>query len=46
MIEYDPRSVDDLNRLDRPIRREIADYLEHRVAPSGDPRQFGEGIAA
>ena len=43
-IEYDPRAVDDLNRLDRNIRREVADYLENRVAAAGDPRLFGKAL--
>jgi mRNA interferase RelE/StbE len=43
-IEYDPRAVDDLNRLDRPVRREIVDYLENRIAPSSDPRLFGKAL--
>jgi mRNA interferase RelE/StbE len=43
-IEYDPRAISDLNRLDRPIRREIVDYLEKRVASSGDPRLFGKAL--
>jgi mRNA interferase RelE/StbE len=43
-IEYDPRAIDDLNRLDRQIRREIADYLEKRVAASDDPRLFGMAL--
>jgi mRNA interferase RelE/StbE len=43
-IEYDPRGVDDLNRLDRHARREIVEYLENRVALTGDPRLFGKAL--
>ena len=43
-IEYDPRAIDDLNRLDRPIRRQIVDYLEQRVAAATHPRLFGKPL--
>ena len=43
-IEYDARAIHDLNRLDRQIRRESADYLEKRVASSDDPRLFGKAL--
>jgi mRNA interferase RelE/StbE len=41
-IEYDPRAIDDLNRLSRGVRREIVQYLETRVAPADNPRLFGK----
>lgn len=31
-IEYDPGALKDLKKLDRPIQREILDYMDHRVA--------------
>ncbi len=40
-IEYDPRAIDDLKRLDRPVRQGIVRFLEERVARAGNPRQFG-----
>lgn len=40
-IEYDPRAIDDLNRLDRPTKRAIVEYLEARIASATDPRSFG-----
>lgn len=43
-IEYDPRSIRDLNRLSREIRQEIADYLDARVAAADEPRRFGKPL--
>lgn len=43
-IEYDPRAIDDLNRLDRSVRAEIVHYLETRVAQADNPRQFGKPL--
>lgn len=43
-IEYDPRAIDDLNRLSRGVRREIVQYLETRVAPADNPRLFGKPL--
>jgi mRNA interferase RelE/StbE len=43
-IEYDPRAIDDLNRLDRPTKRAIVEYLETRIASADDPRLFGKAL--
>lgn len=43
-IEYDPRSIRDLNRLSREIRQEIADYLDARVAAADESRRFGKPL--
>lgn len=43
-IEYDPRAIDDLNGLSRPVRAEIVRYLETRVAQAEHPRQFGKPL--
>jgi mRNA interferase RelE/StbE len=43
-IEYDPRALNELNKLDRTIRREIADYLDHRIATATSPRDFGKPL--
>ena len=45
-IEYDPRALKDLKRLDRTIQREILDYMDERVAAAKDPRNFGEPLRA
>jgi mRNA interferase RelE/StbE len=43
-IEYDPRALNDLERLDRGIRREIISYLDHRIAKAENPRNFGKPL--
>ena len=45
-IEYDPRALKDLKRLDRKIQREILDYMDQRVATAQDPRDFGKPLRA
>ena len=45
-IEYDPRAVKDLKKLDRKIQREILDYMDERVATAQDPRDFGKPLRA
>lgn len=43
-IEYDPRVIKDLKKLDRTIQREILDYMDQRVAAAKDPRNFGKPL--
>ncbi len=43
-IEYDPRAIDDLNRLSRDIRREIVRYLDTRIAAADNPRLHGKPL--
>ena len=43
-IEYDPRALNDLERLDQAIRREIVGYLDNRVAPAENPRNVGKPL--
>jgi len=43
-IEYDPRAIDDLNRLSRDVRLEIVRYLETRIAQADSPRLFGKPL--
>ena len=45
-IEYDPRALKDLKKLDRTIQREILDYMDQRVAAARDPRNFGKRLRA
>jgi len=45
-IEYDPRALDDLKKLDRTIQREILDDMDERVAMAKDPRDFGKPLRA
>ena len=43
-IEYDPDAISDLAALDRPIRREIVNYLENRIATADNPGDFGKPL--
>ena len=43
-IEFEQDAIRELNRLDKSVRRRIAEYLELRIAASGDPRQFGKPL--
>jgi mRNA interferase RelE/StbE len=45
-IEYDPRALKDLEKLDRAIQLEILDYMDQRVATAKDPRDFGKPLRA
>jgi mRNA interferase RelE/StbE len=41
-IEFERDAIRQLNRLEKPVRRRIIQFLEVRVAGSGNPRQFGK----
>jgi mRNA interferase RelE/StbE len=43
-IEYDPRALKDLKKLNRAAQREILDYMEERIAGTYDPRDFGKPL--
>lgn len=43
-IEFDPRAARALKKLDRTIRREIADFLHNRIAKAENPRRFGKPL--
>jgi mRNA interferase RelE/StbE len=43
-IEYDFRALKDLQKLDRPIQRELLDYMDERVAKAKNPRDFGKPL--
>jgi mRNA interferase RelE/StbE len=43
-IEFEQDAIRQLNRLDKSVRRRIVEYLELRVAASGDPRKFGKPL--
>jgi mRNA interferase RelE/StbE len=44
IVEYDPRVERDLRALDKGIQREILNYMETRVAGSGNPKSFGKAL--
>ena len=43
-IEYDEAAVEDLKKLDKPVQREIFNYMEKRIAKAEDPRSFGKPL--
>jgi len=43
-VEYDPGALQDLKKLDRPVQREIVDYMDHRIARAESPRDFGKPL--
>lgn len=43
-VEYDPRAVNDLNRLSREVKADIVRYLEERIATAANPRDFGRPL--
>jgi mRNA interferase RelE/StbE len=43
-IEYDEAAVEDLKKLDKPVQREILNYMEKRIAKADDPRSFGKPL--
>lgn len=43
-IEFDPDVIDQLAKLDKPVRARIVSYLEDRIAPRPNPRSAGHGL--
>jgi len=43
-IEYDPGALKDLKKLDRAVQREILDYMDGRIAATGNPHDFGKPL--
>lgn len=43
-IEFDPRAVKELSKLDKPIQRRIVQVLKDRIACLADPRSIGEAL--
>ena len=44
LIEYTDTAREQLGKLDRPVARRILDYMDKRVAASGDPRGAGKAL--
>ena len=44
-IEFDPGAVDDLKKLDRPVRTRLFGFLRTRVAALDNPRSVGEALS-
>ena len=43
-IDYTYTALKQLRGLDKPVARRILDYLDGRVAGSGDPRSAGKAL--
>ncbi len=43
-VEFDPATVRDLGRLDKPVARRILSFLHDRVAQLDDPRSIGQAL--
>ena len=43
-ISYTETATRQLRKLDRPAARRIVDYMDERVAASGDPRIAGKAL--
>ena len=43
-VEFDPATVRDIDRLDKPVARRILSFLYERVAPLDDPRSIGQAL--
>lgn len=43
-ISYTETATSQLRKLDRQVARRIVDYMDERVAASGDPRDIGKAL--
>jgi mRNA interferase RelE/StbE len=43
-VEFDPRALEELKRLDRQVQREVVRYLRERIATDEEPRRFGKPL--
>ena len=43
-IEYAETAKKQLRKLDKPSARRIVDFMDERIAPSGDPRAMGKAL--
>ncbi|MBI3553317.1 MAG: type II toxin-antitoxin system RelE/ParE family toxin [Elusimicrobia bacterium] len=43
-IEFDPGAARELDKLDSQASRRILKFLSERIAPSSNPRSFGEAL--
>jgi mRNA interferase RelE/StbE len=45
-IEYDSRVVKDMKKLDLQAQQQILGYFDEPIAPSPDPRAFGQSLTS
>jgi mRNA interferase RelE/StbE len=43
-IDYTDDAARKVRKLGRPEAKRILDYMDYRIAPSDDPRQFGKAL--
>lgn len=43
-VEFQEQSLADLQRLDKPVQRQILRYLRERIEGVEDPRRFGKAL--
>jgi mRNA interferase RelE/StbE len=43
-VEFDPRALADLGKLDRLAQRRILKFLQGRVGERADPRELGKAL--
>jgi mRNA interferase RelE/StbE len=43
-IQYAETAIKQLRKLDKPVARRIADFLDERIAGSDDPRSLGKAL--
>ena len=43
-IQYAETAIKQLRKLDKPVARRIADFLDERIAGSDDPRSLGNAL--
>ena len=43
-IEFDPKALKELSKLDKPVQKRISQVLRNRIALLDDPRSLGEAL--
>ena len=43
-IEYTRTASDQLRKLDRQVARRLLDYMDRKIAPLDNPRQYGKAL--
>ena len=43
-LEFNEQALKELKKLDKPVQKQIFNYLQHRVAESGNPRLLGKPL--
>jgi mRNA interferase RelE/StbE len=44
-VEIDDRARKELRKFDKPLQKEILNYLKERIATKDDPRRFGKPLS-